>query len=105
MKPTAFLVNTARGAIVDEAALVDALRSGGIAGAALDVFDLEPLPAHHPLLELDNVILTPHIGGAPGDVVKRHSRMLTDDILSWHRGERPVNMLNPDVWQASELMK
>ena len=105
MKSTAFLVNTARGAIVDEAALLDALRSGSIAGAALDVFDLEPLPARHPLLHLDNVILTPHIGGAPDDVVRRHSWMLTDDILRWHRGERPVHMLNPDVWRASELMQ
>jgi len=101
MKPTAFLINTARAAIVDEAALLDALRTGSIAGAALDVFNVEPLPSHHPFLRLDNVILTPHIGGAPDDVVRRHSWMLTHDILRWQRGERPIHMLNPAVWQRS----
>lgn len=62
MRPTSYLVNTSRGPIVDERALVDVLRRGAIAGAALDVFDVEPLPAGHPLLELPNVVLTPHLG-------------------------------------------
>ena len=102
MKPTAFLVNTARATIVNETALVDSLRAGRIAGAALDVFSVEPLPPHHPLLEIGSVILTPHIGGAPTDVVRRHSWMLTNDILRWQRGKRPVHLLNPDVWSDSE---
>jgi autoinducer 2 (AI-2) kinase len=102
MKPTAFLINTARASIVDEAALLDALRTGRIAGAGLDVFSVEPLPLHHPFTRLDNVVLTPHIGGAPDDVVKRHSWMLTNDILRWQRGDRPVHMLNPEVWKRSE---
>ena len=102
MKPTAFLVNTARATIVNETALVDSLRAGRIAGAALDVFSVDPLPPHHPLLEIGSVILTPHIGGAPTDVVRRHSWMLTNDILRWQRGKRPVHLLNPDVWSDSE---
>lgn len=102
MKPTAFLINTARATIVEETALIDALEAGRIAGAALDVFSVEPLPRHHPLHQLDNVILTPHIGGAPTDVVRRHSWMLTNDIMRWQRGERPLHLLNPDAWPGSE---
>lgn len=102
MKPTAFLLNTARAVIVDEAALVDVLAAGRIAGAALDVFNIEPLPPHHPFLNLDNILLTPHIGGAPIDVVRRHSWMLTHDILRWQRGERPLHLLNSEVWQGPE---
>ena len=105
MKSTAFLINTARAAIVCEAALTDALTSGCIAGAALDVFSVEPLPPHHPFLHLDNVILTPHIGGAPTDVIQRHSWMLTHDILRWRRGERPLHLLNPDVWSKPERVQ
>ncbi len=62
MKPTAYLINTSRGPIVDERALLDALANRKIAGAALDVYDEEPLPADHPLRKLDNVVLTPHLG-------------------------------------------
>ena len=102
MKPGAFLINTARAAIVDEAALTNALTAGHIAGAALDVFSVEPLPPHHPFLHLDNVVLTPHIGGAPTDVIRRHSWILAHDILRWQRGERPIHLLNPDVWSRRE---
>jgi len=66
MKPSAYLINTARGGVVDEDALVWALKSGEIAGAGLDVFANEPLPFDHPLARLDNVVLSPHIGGGSG---------------------------------------
>lgn len=93
MKPTAFLVNTARAAVVDEAALVSALQIRQIAGAALDVFPVEPLPTSSPYLGLDNVILTPHIGGATTDVVMHHSRMMTEAIESYLADARPPNAI------------
>lgn len=77
MKESAFLVNTSRGALIDEVALVDALRAGKIAGAGLDVFEEEPLPLDSPLRELDNVILTPHIAGT-----KNETRQLTIDLIA-----------------------
>jgi D-3-phosphoglycerate dehydrogenase len=98
MKPTAYLVNTARAALVDMDALVDALRARRIAGAALDVYPLEPLAPDSPLLELDNVVLSPHLAGASLDVPRHHSRMVVDDVLRALRGERPVHLANPDVW-------
>jgi D-3-phosphoglycerate dehydrogenase len=99
MKPTAYLVNTARAALVDDGALVEALRDRRIAGAALDVYPLEPLPPDSPLLELDNVVLSPHLAGASLDVPRHHSRMLVDDLLRALRGERPEQLANPDVWE------
>jgi phosphoglycerate dehydrogenase-like enzyme len=94
----AILVNTARAGIVDEAALVAALTDGRIAGAALDVFWTEPLPADHPLLGLGNVTLTPHLAGASDDVVARHSAMIVDDVAAVLAGRRPRHLANPDAW-------
>ena len=94
MKPSAFLVNVARGAVVDEAALTAALRDGTIAGAALDVFADEPLPASSPLRDLDNVILTPHIAGA---TVETRLRMLTrsfEVLTAAAAGELPDGVVN-----------
>ena len=90
-----------RGAIVDEMALVTALQARQIAGAALDVFEIEPLPPNSPLLTLDNVILTPHIGGAPTDIVRRHSTMIVEDVQRWQKGQQPRRLLNPAAWKPS----
>ncbi len=98
MKPTAYLVNTSAAAIVQQEALVDALRGRRIAGAALDVFESHPLPPGSPLLGLDNVVLTPHIGGATAETIERHSEMMAEDILRFIRGERPLRLVNPEVW-------
>ena len=95
MKPTAYLINTAGGGVVDEPALVDCLTRAGIAGAALDVFATEPLPRDSPLLGLDNVLLTPHLAGAAVDVVRHHTDILCTDIERWHRGEPPAHCANP----------
>ncbi len=98
MKPTAYLINTADAALVDEAALSSCLKAGRLAGAGLDVFPSHPVAPDNPLLGLDNVVLTPHIGGATEETVARHSDMMTSDILRFINGERPLHLLNPDVW-------
>ena len=86
MKPTAFLINTARGPIIDEVALVDALAAGRIAGAGLDVFDQEPVPAGHPLITLSNVVLTPHIGWPTDDSYQRFATAACDVLLEYMAG-------------------
>jgi len=87
MKPTAYLVNTARGPLIDEAALLRALRDRRIAGAALDVFDEEPLPADHPLLALDNVVLAPHTGYVTREAYRAWFTKVVDHIDRYLRGE------------------
>jgi phosphoglycerate dehydrogenase-like enzyme len=86
MKPTAYLINTARGPIVDEAALIRALQERRIAGAGLDVFDTEPLPANHPLTQLDNVVLTPHLGWPTDDGYERFAASACDVLLAYLDG-------------------
>jgi len=93
MKPTAFLVNTARGPIVEEAALLDALRGRRIAGAALDVFDVEPLPAGHPLLALDNVVLTPHLGFVTAEGYAVFFGQAVEAILAFIEGKTPPRVV------------
>jgi phosphoglycerate dehydrogenase-like enzyme len=94
MRPTACLVNIARGAVVDEAALVRALREGWIAGAALDVFDEEPLPADHPLWGVPNVIVTPHVAGEPADYARRVAEVFLDNLRRWQRREPLRNVVD-----------
>ena len=93
MKPSAFLVNTSRGPLVDETALVDALRNKRIAGAALDVYDVEPLPADHPYRALDNTVLTGHTGFVVREMYELAYGQAVEDIRAWQDGE-PVRLLN-----------
>lgn len=97
MKPTACFVNTARGQLVDEAALVDALRARRIRGAALDVFQTEPLPVDHPLRSLENVILTPHMGYVTEDSYDQFFRQAIENIESYLDGRVPAGAMNPQV--------
>ena len=92
MKPTAFLINTSRGPIVDEPSLLAALGSRKIAGAGLDTFDVEPLPLNHPLRKLDNVVLTPHLGYVSQEGYKVYYTQMVDDIRQWLAGS-PVRVL------------
>ena len=95
MKPSAYLVNTSRGPIVDEAALIDCLKARRIAGAALDVYDVEPLPKDHPLLRLDNVILTPHLGYGTEEAYRTVYGQAVEAIRAFLDGKavRPINTL------------
>ncbi len=92
MKPTAYLVNTSRGPIVSETALVDALQARRIAGAALDVFDEEPLPQAHPFRFLPNVLATPHIGYVSANTYSRAYPQIVESIGAWLAGE-PIREL------------
>jgi len=99
MKPTSYLINTARADLVDEEALLKALQERKIAGAALDVFSQEPLPANSPFLMLDNVTLTPHIAGTSIELVRNSANILVEDLKRYLKGETPKNLVNPDVWR------
>ncbi len=97
MKPTAFFVNTARAAVVDENALIEALSEHRIAGAGLDVFMDEPLPADSPFFKLDNCVLLPHIGGASHDVTRHHSIIISEAIADYLSGKGARCVANPQV--------
>ncbi|MCE9533208.1 MAG: D-2-hydroxyacid dehydrogenase [Planctomycetes bacterium] len=98
MKRSAYLINIGRGAIVDLTDLVAALKGGTIAGAALDVFETEPLPPEHPLWKFENVILTPHVAGYSPRIAERHLALLLDNIGRFVRGEELRNPVNKVAW-------
>ncbi|HZK66185.1 MAG TPA: phosphoglycerate dehydrogenase [Chloroflexota bacterium] len=97
MKPTAYLVNTARGGIVDQEALYQALKERRIAGAALDVFENEPLEADSPLRTLDNAYLTPHVAGWSRNAIHASGLMGAENVIRILRGEKPLSIVNPEV--------
>jgi len=102
MKASAYLINIARGPLVDEAALLDALRAGRIAGAGLDVWQEEPPRPDHPLLAMDNVIGTPHRLGASVEGLQALCGCLQGNLLRILDGQRPEHMVNPEVWRRGE---
>jgi phosphoglycerate dehydrogenase-like enzyme len=105
MKPTAFLINVARGELIDQSALVSVLRNHRIAGAGLDVFEVEPLPWDDPLIGLDNVILTPHWLASTADIWQATGKAMAEGMLRAARGELPDNILNPDVLDRPEFIR
>jgi D-3-phosphoglycerate dehydrogenase len=100
MKPTAFFITTARGGIHDEAALAAVLSEGLILGAGLDVFHPEPPPADHPLLALDNVIVSPHVAGITDDSTHNMASWAAEQWVTLLKGHRPPRLINPDAWPA-----
>ena len=93
MKPTAYLVNTSRGPIVDESALIDALQGGTVAGAGLDVFDIEPLPLNHPLRSIPNTVLTPHMGYVTDETYRVFFGDAVENIKAFLSGS-PVRVIS-----------
>jgi phosphoglycerate dehydrogenase-like enzyme len=98
MRPHAYLINTSRGPIVDEAALIAALKAGRIAGAGLDVFDVEPLPRDHPLRLLPNVTLSPHLGYVAREMLGTFYADTVESVLAWLDGA-PIRIANPEALQ------
>jgi lactate dehydrogenase-like 2-hydroxyacid dehydrogenase len=97
MKPTAYLINAARGPVVDERALIAALQAGQIAGAGLDVYETEPIDASNPLLAMENVVKLPHVGSATGATRQAMVNLATDNLLAVLQGKPPLTPVNPEV--------
>jgi len=102
LKPTAILVNTARGGVVDQQALIDVLREGKIYGAGLDVTDTEPLPTDSPLLTLENTIVLPHNGSAGANTRARMSQLAATNLIEGISGRRPPHLVNPAAWEQRQ---
>jgi phosphogluconate 2-dehydrogenase len=99
MRPETIFINIARGKVVDEQAMIEALKNRQIRAAGLDVFEREPLPADSALLQLDNVVATPHMGSATHETREAMARCAVDNLLSALAGERPANLVNEEVWK------
>ncbi|MCF6094859.1 hydroxyacid dehydrogenase [Microaerobacter geothermalis] len=97
MKPSAYFVNTARGAVVNETDLIEALSNRQIAGAGLDVFSEEPPSPNHPLFKLDNVVISPHIGGITEESARLSSTVIANNVIRFLNGEKPQHIANPEV--------
>ena len=100
MPAGAVLVNVSRGAVVDEPALMAALRAGTLGGAVLDVFAAQPLAADSPLRTLPGVLLSPHVAGISADSMRRMSAAAVDQVIAVLRGHPPAHFINPEVWPA-----
>jgi glyoxylate reductase len=103
MKPTAFLINTSRGPVVNEGALIAALRAGRPAGAGLDVFETEPIDPENPLLKMENVVILPHVGSATEATRQAMVDLAADNVLAVLQGRPPLTPVNPEV--LSQLKK
>ena len=101
MKPSAMLINTARGAVVDNVALAEALCRGELLGAALDVFEKEPPPLDHPLLSAPRTLFSPHIGSSTGAAMERMAELVARQVVQVLRGERPQFVANPEVFEGT----
>ena len=99
MKPTAVLVNTSRGPVIDEAALAEALREGVLFAAGLDVFEKEP-EVHPDLLELDSAVVIPHLGSATVETRVAMGMVAADNLIAALEGRRPPTLLNPEAWES-----
>jgi glyoxylate reductase len=105
MKNTAYLVNNSRGAVVEEKALLEALKSGRIAGAALDVFEQEPTPPTNSLLKLENVVVAPHISSGSIETRAKMSEMVAENLIAFFAGQKPHNLVNAEVQKVRPLTK
>jgi D-3-phosphoglycerate dehydrogenase len=104
MKKGAMLVNTARGALVDADALVEALDSGHLRGAAMDVFEKEPLPLEHPYIKAEKLVLSPHIAGATEECLERTAVQTAEQVIAVLEGKKPPHLVNPEVWRRRRFV-